>query len=83
MAPLSTFTCIGLLFWMQCELPPAPETTTVVCPPVIEMPVAQQKRIGKRLAELNDPDLTALAQRFVEQRNVNRRCRSTKKGSKQ
>ncbi len=74
MAPLSTL-CFGFLIIYRCDTA-APETPPpmIVCPPIVQMDAAQQKRIGKRLRELNDADLNRLASAFIEQRDINRRC---------
>jgi len=68
-------TCIGLLVFFQCEFEPPPQTTTVVCPPVIEWRADLQKRAAQELRTMPKGSATSeLIARAIEQRNVNRRC---------
>lgn len=70
--------CIGFIV-VHCTIPDKP--SVVVCPPVIEWRVDLQKRAAAELRNL--PKGSALAEitsRAIEQRDVNRRCKASKKG---
>lgn len=71
--------CIGFIV-VHCTIPDNP--TVVVCPPVIEWRADVQKRAAAELRAL--PKGSALAEltaRAIEQRDVNKRCKATKKGA--
>ena len=71
--------CFGILV-MFCEPMESPKSVTVVCPPLIEWSADLQRRAAAELRAL--PFAAASRQliaRAIEQRDVNRRCKATKR----
>jgi hypothetical protein len=70
-----TATCVGFLFFMNCEFQEPPKRTTIICPPIIEWKVDIQKRAAAEIRTLPKGSASAeLMARAIEQRNVVRRC---------
>lgn len=73
--------CFGILV-MFC-MPGATSPTTVVCPPIIEVPAAMQKRVASELRAMpKDAALREYVARSIEQRDVNRACLKAKTKAK-
>lgn len=67
--------CVGFLFFFQCQGPPPAINTNVVCPPLIEIDVGTQRRVGAELRGLPpDSALRAFVNRSIEQRDLVRSC---------
>jgi hypothetical protein len=73
------FNCVGFIY-MTCTMPMPSHTTTVVCPPLIEISADVQKRAREELLQLPpNSGLRRFVARSIEQRDVVRRCKVTKK----
>lgn len=72
-----TMVCVGFFgLYMQCQIPETPQTTTIVCPPVVATSAAVQKATAARLKALPPGDpLRRFAQAAVKQQQLVRKCR--------
>lgn len=79
----NTINCVGFLFFFTCQNPTPPQTTNVVCPPLIEIDAGTQKRTAAELRALPPGSaLRAFVARSIEQRDVVKACKDFKKKPK-
>lgn len=76
----NAINCVGFLFYFSCQNPAPPQTTTVVCPPLIEIDKGTQKRTAAELRALPpNSALRSFVARSIEQRDVVKACQNAKK----
>ena len=76
---MTTFSCLGFLFFMHCQMPEPVQPTVVVCPPVVDWAASDQQAAAAELEKLPaGHPLRKMATINFQQRKAVKACQAAK-----